>query len=265
VGDRLRSHSARRARSDPARPAPRRASRNPRPAGSRGDPLVRPGDRAPQPDRARRGADLLVAHGDPRRERADLHFPARLPAHGRAACGLAEPGGRRDRDRRRGDAARSRRRRWVRCARRRAHGDRGRVRVRRGGLVPEAEPWRRGPGRDGGRHASRCRARAAAARCHAHPVSHTRRRRDRVDPHARRRMHRDRVRDLPLAGGDGRAGAGLARGLHRADLLDHLRRGATRRELHRLDGGRAGVDPERVLARGGRPAARTPPRCRGRE
>ena len=89
-------------------------------------------------------------------------------------------------------------------------------------------------------------------------------RRGRVAAHARRALHRHRVRDLPLAGGERRPLTRLARGLHRAGLLDLLRRRAARRELHRLDRGRARADPRRLLARGGRRAARTPPRCRGR-
>ena len=89
-------------------------------------------------------------------------------------------------------------------------------------------------------------------------------RRGRFAPDARDRLHRDRVRDLPLAGGERRAVARLARGLHRARLLDLLRRGAARRELHRRHRGRPRADPRRLVASGGRPAARTPPRCRGR-
>ena len=81
---------------------------------------------------------------------------------------------------------------------------------------------------------------------------------------ARRGLHRLRVRDLPLARGERRAGEGIARGLHRAGLLDLLRRRAARRELQRLHGRGARADPGRVLASCGRRAARTPPRCRVR-
>ena len=66
-----------------------------------------------------------------------------------------------------------------------------------------------------------------------------------------------------LVASDGPSRASLV-GYIAPGLLDLLRRRAARRELHRLDRGRARADPRRLLARGGRPAARTPPRCRGR-
>ena len=66
-----------------------------------------------------------------------------------------------------------------------------------------------------------------------------------------------------LVASDGPA-QGVARGLHRAGLLDLLRRGAARRELQRLHRCRAGPDPRRLVASRGRRAAHTPPRCRGR-
>ena len=66
------------------------------------------------------------------------------------------------------------------------------------------------------------------------------------------------------ARGQRRAGAGVARRLHRSRLLDLLRRRAARRALHGRHSDRARADPRRLVASGGRRAARTPPRCRGR-
>ena len=73
-----------------------------------------------------------------------------------------------------------------------------------------------------------------------------------------------RLRDLPLARGERWTGKGVAGGLHRAGLLDLLRRRAARRAFHRCHGGRARADPRRLLASRGRRAARTPPRCPAR-
>ena len=66
-----------------------------------------------------------------------------------------------------------------------------------------------------------------------------------------------------LVASDGPSRASLV-GYIAPGLLDLLRRRAARRELHRVDRGRARADPRRLVARGGRRAARTPPRCRGR-
>ena len=63
------------------------------------------------PDRARRGAHLLLAHRDPRGERADLHVPARVRSHAASSARPTSLAGRGHRHRRRGDAARGGRRR----------------------------------------------------------------------------------------------------------------------------------------------------------
>ena len=89
-------------------------------------------------------------------------------------------------------------------------------------------------------------------------------RRRRLAAHTRHLLHRHRVRDLPLARGERRPLTRVAGGLHRPGVLHLLRRHAARRELHRVDRGRAGPDPRRLVARRGRRAAHTPPRCRGR-
>jgi hypothetical protein len=264
VVDRLDPDGARRARAGPGRREAGRARQPPGPAWPDRRALARPGRGAAHADRPRRGAHLLVAHRDPRSDRADLHVPARVRAERRAARQPGRARGRRDRNRRRRDVAGRRRGRWRGGDRRRPDGHHRRLRLRRRGVVPQAQPHGGRACGDGRWDPAGRGARDPPARPHPHPRLGAGARRCGLAPDARDHLHRHRVRDLPLARRERRALTRVAGGLHRARLLDLLRRGPPRRELHARHRARAGADPRRLLAGGGRRAARTPPRCRGR-